>query len=423
MLDNLAEFKRNADVFTATDIYTPKQLEFMRIWQEGRLERLNILEGSVRSGKTWISLVLWAFWVSQQYPTAEFLMVGKTLGTLRRNCLNVLTNLVGTKNFKYSIGKKEGKLFGRTVYLEGAHDSRSEGNIRGMTLHGAYLDEITLLDEDFFSMLLSRLSTKGAKLIGTTNPDSPKHWLYEKYIARPDTSEEISLLTKKFLIDDNTFLPEEYIRNIKAEYTGVFYERFILGKWVVAEGLIYPEAALGHYSIDPADSEPTGRIYISVDYGTMNPFAAGVYHEQKNGAWWRLEQFYYDGRKSQAPKTDSDYADEIEKLIGNRAILGIIVDPSASSFITELRRRNKWAVRPADNAVVDGIRNTAKAFQQGKLRISKTAKEAHDEFSTYRWDTKADKDMPVQENDHICDEIRYFVNTIINREGGGKMYD
>ena len=158
-------------------VYSDKQLYLLKLWKEDKLKRINLLEGSVRSGKTWISLVLWAFWVASMPQDGNYLMVAKTLTSLRRNCLDLLAELVGESNFAYSLSKKEGILFGRRVYLEGVNDARAESKIRGMTLQGAYCDELTLFTEDFFAMLLSRLSEPGAKLISTTNPDSPMHWL------------------------------------------------------------------------------------------------------------------------------------------------------------------------------------------------------------------------------------------------------
>ena len=172
----------------------------MRMLKRKELKRINILEGSVRSGKTWISLVLWAFWVATMPENGVYLMVAKTLTSLRRNCLDLLQSLVGKSSFSYSLSKKEGRLFGRLVYLEGVNDARAESKIRGMTLTGAYCDEVTLFTEEFFTMLLSRLSDDGAKLIGTTNPDNPHHWLMAKYLTRQD---ELSLMSMKFTIEDN----------------------------------------------------------------------------------------------------------------------------------------------------------------------------------------------------------------------------
>ena len=222
------------------EMLNPKQLEFM-IFDD---KRINLLTGSVRSGKTYISLLKWAVFVASMPEGSEFLMTGKTITSLKRNCLGLLEELVGD-NFKYSISQKSGTLFGRKIWLEGANDDRAESKIRGMTLAGAYVDELTQIPFDFYKMLLSRLSVKNAKLYATTNPDSPNHWVKEHIID----NEEIDKKIWNFTLDDNVILKrenEEYFENLKKEYLsmgGVFYERFILGLWVLAEGLIYKQFA------------------------------------------------------------------------------------------------------------------------------------------------------------------------------------
>lgn len=222
--------------------FSKKQAQVISILKHNKLKRINLLEGSVRSGKTWISLVLWAMWVAMMPEDGTYLMAAKTLTSLERNILNLLSSLVGPDNFTFSVASKKATLFGRTVYLEGASDTRAENKIRGLTLTGAYCDELTLFDEDFFVMLLSRLSEPNAKLFATTNPDAPGHWLMTNYILRAE-SEALDFLRIKFLIDDNPYLSKSYVDSLKREYTGVFYDRFILGEWRAAEGVVYPEFA------------------------------------------------------------------------------------------------------------------------------------------------------------------------------------
>lgn len=254
------------------DLLNPKQLEFM-LYND---KRINLLTGSVRSGKTYVSLLKWAIFVGTMPETSEFLMTGKTLTSLKRNCLGLLQDLVGSDNFTYSISQKSAKLFGRTIWLEGANDDRAESKIRGMTLAGAYVDELTQIPEDFYKMLLSRLSVKGAKLYATTNPDAPSHWVKVDIID----NEEIEKMVWSFTLDDNEILKrenEEYFENLKKEYQsmgGVFYERFILGLWVLAEGLIYKQFANNTemFLKDEAVDEYGNKINfliisIGIDYG------------------------------------------------------------------------------------------------------------------------------------------------------------
>ncbi len=250
-------------------VFTKKQEEVIRLFKHGNLKRINLLEGSVSSGKTYISVVLWYLYVATCESEGSFLMVGKTLKSLKRNVLDLLEKMVGSENFSYSLSSKEGNLFGKKIYLEGVNDSRAESKIRGLTLSGAYLDEATLMTEDFFVMLLSRLRVPEAKLIATTNPDSPHHWLKEKFI---DRSDEIDILDLKFTLDDNTFLDQKYIESVKKEYTGAFYDRFILGKWKNAEGCVYPLFADDKKRFIKKSVNPENILFatIGVDFGGNN---------------------------------------------------------------------------------------------------------------------------------------------------------
>ena len=243
-----------------------KQNDFILDVIDGETARINILQGSVRSGKTFVSLIAWLIMVAEAPKESQFLMVGKTITSLKRNCLVLLQSFCRKGTFSFSLSKKEAVLFGRKIYLEGVNDARSEQKIRGMTLQAAYCDELTLFTEDFFAMLLSRLSMKGAKLLGTTNPDSPSHWLMKKYISRKD---ELDLKIWNFLLEDNHTIPEDIMDAMKREYTGVFYERFILGKWVAAKGVIYTKFANDKetYTTSHIPKYDLQNVFIGIDYG------------------------------------------------------------------------------------------------------------------------------------------------------------
>ena len=393
-------------------IYTEKQIELLRTFKRGGLKRINILHGSVRSGKTWISLALWAFWVLSMPRDKAYLMVAKTLTSLRRNCLDLLEDLVGKEYFTYSLSRKEASLFGHKIYLEGVNDARAENKIRGMTLQGAYCDELTLFTEDFFGMLLSRLSEPGAKLIGTTNPDNPQHWLKEKYIDRMD---ELDMFVMQFLIDDNTTLEHSYVDNLKKEYTGVFYRRFILGEWCNAEGVVYPMFdASRHVIEDIPESSGYSQYYISVDYGTMNPCSMGLWRLDRDRAI-RMKEVYHNGRKTRKQLTDEEYYTLLDGLAKDYPIECIIVDPSAASFIETIRRHGRYSVRKANNDVLDGIRLTGTMLQNGQILIHKSCRDIIKEFSAYSWDDKSSEDKVIKEHDHAMDDMRYFCNTVARR--------
>jgi PBSX family phage terminase large subunit len=306
---------------------------------------------------------------------------------------------------------KEGWLFGRHILLEGANDAQAESKIRGVTLQGAYVDEATKLPHDFWVMLLSRLRKPGAKLIATTNPDAPGHWLKSEYI---DRSDELNLLDLTFTLDDNTTLPKEYVDNIKKEYTGVFYDRFILGLWVLSEGIIYPmyEEAIA----EPPEGKASAYC-LSIDYGTQNAFAALMWGNY-DGVWYAVDEYYYSGRKKGIQKTDEEYAQDIDAFVKpyTDGRLETIIDPSAASFITALQKRGGYRVRHAINDVADGIRETATALKKGLIRISPKCENWKKESQGYVWDDCVEGDKPIKENDHCL-----VGETLVNTKNGAKQ--
>lgn len=335
--------------------FTEKQNELVRLTKSGRLKRLNILEGSVRSGKTWISLILWAFWVASRPKDYLYMMCAKSLQTLKRNCLLPLQDLVGTNNFRFSLSTKEGILFGRKIMLEGANDMRSEGKIRGITLGGAYCDELTLFPKDFFTMLLSRLSAEGAKLIATTNPDVPTHWLLTEYLENTNLSDD--LLRVFFHIDDNTTLPPDYVASLKKEYTGVYYDRFISGNWVVANGAIYKVFSdkPSSYSVNPADLPHFDYITVGLDFGGNGSqhalCACGITHDFRRLYVLRTERI---PATEMTPQTlyrcVYDFCTDITTTYGK--ISALYADSAEQTLIAGLR----LALRPIDVIVKNALK-------------------------------------------------------------------
>lgn len=402
------------------DVYTEKQLKLMRAWQKNNLKRLNILDGSVRSGKTWISIVLWMFWVATMPRNKSYLMVARTLTTLKRNCLDLMEGLAGKDNFTYSLAQKQGELFGRRIYLEGANDVRSEGKIRGMTLQGVYCDEITLFPQDFFKMLLSRLSEPDAKLFGTTNPDSPKHWLKKDFL---DKKKELDLLSMRFLIDDNTFLPKDYIKNIKKEYSGVFYERFIRGRWVNAEGLIYQIFVNNkkRYRIKAKDVPALKYINIGVDFGgnkSQHAFVACGFTES-------IDVLYVLKSKSVPAKGTSvediieqfaQFADEIKERYD--FVDFVYADSAEQAIINEMRNKTDYVIRNSiKNEIIDRIRCEDVLFSSRRIFLVDGENETlEDGLENARWNEKSMEDERLDDgtsNIDILDAFEYgFENYI-----------
>ena len=374
-------------------MFTPTEKQTKYLYAQDK--RLNFLSGSVRSGKTYISVLKFLLWVASMPKDYEFIMCGKTIGSLQRNCFNYIYQFIGEENFQCSKTSKHATVFGRTVWLEGATDERAEGKIRGMTLGGAYCDEITLYPESFVVMLLTRLSLPGAKLFATCNPDNPMHFIKTKYIDRAD---ELDCAVWNFLLTDNTHLPKEYLDNLRKEFKGVFYNRFVLGEWCKADGLVYPM-----FDADRQLVRTEERNYeeycVSMDYGIQNPTAMllwGLY----NGVWYLIDEYYHSGRDSQEQKTDQQYYNELERLCGDRRISRVYIDPSAASFITLVRQRGRFTVQGANNAVIEGIRHTASVLDEGRILINDCCQNTIREFALYSWDSKADEDTVIKENDH-----------------------
>ena len=327
-----------------TDVFSPKQKSALGLVKSGGLRRINLLEGSVRSGKTWISMIMWGFWVASAPENGAYLMAGKTLTTMRRNVLEPMCGLFGSC-FTYSLSKKEGRLFGRKIYLEGASNAQAESKIRGMTLNGAYCDELSLFPEDFFAMLLSRLSVSGAKLIATTNPDNPGHWLKRNYLD----NDALDLLDLKFTLDDNPFLPSEYVRALKTEYTGVFYDRFILGNWTAAEGRIYEDFSQ-KCIIPPQElrqrlsESPLTTSVIGVDYGG-NKSASAFVHTGFDAGFSNVYVLseHYDKRNVSAESLISAFADFVTQERGRFPTLEMACCDSAEQLDVNFTVKNSTA--------------------------------------------------------------------------------
>jgi len=377
--------------------------------------RLNILDGSVRSGKTISSLVAWIYFVKQA-PPGELLMVGKTERTLKRNILDPLEQIVGTRNFKYNRGLGEVHLLGRRIYVAGANDERSEGKIRGMTLAGAYCDELSLYPESFFTMLLSRLSVGGARLLGTTNPDSPYHWLKARYL---DRARELDLRHWHFTLDDNLNLDPAYVEALKLEYTGLWYKRFILGLWAMAEGAIYDMFRDDVNTVSNNDLPDTFlKRFIGIDFGQGNPttfLKFGLTYQDSKPVLWQYDEYYHDGRK-EGSKILPRYAMDLSNFIGDEYIDAILIDPSALALINQCRADGMKNIRPANNEVLEGIATVSSFLGTGRLKIVKErCPNTLREYNSYIWDAKAQlrgEDKPLKEHDHCMDATRYVCHTL-----------
>ena len=384
-------------------------------WQQPKFKDRDaiICDGSIRSGKTVSMTVGFFLWSMATFNNQKFAICGKTIESLRRNVILNLREWIPEdlqiieKRAENKIIVSDGCGHENTYFMFGGRDESSYSLVQGITLAGALLDEVALMPRSFVEQVCARCSVTGSKLWFNCNPDGPEHWFYKNWVQR---SKEMNALRIHFTMEDNMSLAEEIRLRYERMYEGVFYQRYILGLWVLAEGLVY--AFTEDYITDKQSKG--AEYYISVDYGTLNPFSAGLWSVTGNKAV-RIKEYYYDGRNKKHQLTDEEYCNEIEKLSEGRSIMKVIVDPSAASFIAALKRRN-FRVQKADNSVLDGIRRTAEYLKGGNIMIHRSCVDAIREFGMYRWDEKKTVDTVVKENDHAMDDIRYFCNTVMRKK-------
>ena len=381
-----------------------------------------ICDGAVRSGKT--SIMMWAFvrWAMENFSGQRFGVCGRTVDSCTKNIIVPFTAMSLAKE-RYIIRWRRGdkvmevRRGAVTNYFEvfGGKDEASYTLVQGRTLAGVLLDEVVLMPESFVNQALARCSVDGSRIWFSCNPGSPQHWFYKNWI---EGSAQRNALYLHFNMRDNPALSDSILARYEAMYSGVFYDRYILGKWVIAEGLIYP--MFGDSCVVDEEPGTEGEYYISCDYGTLNPFSAQLWHWDGKTATC-LREYYYSGRETQRNKTDEEYCTEIARLAGDLPIRSIVVDPSAASFI-EVLRRKQYIVRKAKNDVLNGIMLTARYLQDGTIKIHRRCKDSIREFGLYRWDDKATEDRPIKENDHAMDSIRYFAYTILRERVGKSKY-
>lgn len=402
--------------------FSKKQLKVLSWWKvDGIKDKYDaiIADGSVRSGKTVSMSISFLIWAMDTFSDCNFAICGKTVRSCRRNVIKPLINMMkhrydikDKRSENLLIVSKKGKT--NTFYIFGGKDESSQDLIQGVTLAGVLLDEVALMPRSFVEQALARCSVEGARFWFNCNPDNPNHWFYQEWVLKAENKHALRL---KFLMDDNLSLSEKVKQRYYSLYQGTFYRRFILGEWVIAEGLVYQDYN-DHIKDKLWDGNPdelVGRWYISMDYGTINPCSMGLWCVTDNEAI-RVDEYYYNSRKEGYQRTDEEHYAELERLAGDRYIEYVIIDPSAASFKATIKKHGKFFVKSAKNDVLNGIRTTSQMLNDGRIKIGVKCKASQEEFGMYRWDDKAEEDKVIKENDHAMDDIRYFAYTIAKRE-------
>lgn len=387
---------------------TPMQNEFLR----NANHRWNIKEGATRSGKTYMDYYLIAKRIRETENRGLIAMIGCTRSTLERNIIEPMRNIWGDQMIGRG-GSNTIMMFGKRVHVLGADKISQVAKLQGSGLEYCYGDEITTWNPEVFQMLKSRLSFKNSKFDGTCNPDSPNHW-FRKFL-----DSDADIYRQSYQIYDNPTLDPTFVRELEKEYSGtVYFKRFILGEWALAEGLVYQNFSPEDDAIDSIPEPLTGDRYVSVDYGTRNPCVFLLWEQGQSGTWYCSKEYYYNGREEIHQKSDEEYADDFEEFIRGKNIHGAIIDPSATSFIVALSNRGIRTTE-ASNRVLDGIRFTISALNHEKIKILKCCEKMLDEFSTYSWDNDKSFDVVIKANDHAMDAMRYFCFTILRPNTGG----
>ena len=401
-------------------VFSPRSLLTMTWWQTERYKDKDaiICDGSIRSSKTVSMSIGFILWSCSCFNGKTFAICGKTIESLRRNVITQLPTLfeglckiTERKSENLMVVSLDGRV--NKYYLFGGKDEGSAALIQGMTLAGVMFDEVALMPRSFVEQALARCSVEGSKFWFNCNPDSPEHWFYKEWIQK---HKEKNALYLHFTMKDNNSLSEKVKKRYENMYSGVFYDRFIRGLWVVAEGLVYDFfQSKKETIIKTVDMNGYNEFYVSIDYGTINPCSMGLWGVNSEGAA-RIRESYFDSRKEGRQRTDEEHYQALVELVEDLPITRVIVDPSAASFIECIRRHGEFRVKPAINSVIDGIRITSSLLNAGMIRIDPSCKDCIREFGLYRWDEKKTADTVLKENDHAMDEVRYFCNTVLRKK-------
>jgi PBSX family phage terminase large subunit len=404
--------------------FSEKQLRVLNWWcrgSENYSKDAVICDGAVRSGKTFcmaLSFVIWSFY---EFSGNDFALCGKTIRSLKRNMVTPVLPLLKSLGFLCEEKVSENKLtityngIKNRFYLFGGKDESSASLIQGMTLSGVLFDEVALMPRSFVEQALARCSVAGSRFWFNCNPEYPEHWFYREWIQNVKDKNALYL---HFTMEDNPSLTKDVKQRYESLYSGVFYERFVKGKWVAVYGAVYPfmENSEMYCDVPKGDFQ---KFVISCDYGTVNPASFGLWGLM-NGIWYRIDEYYFNSRTEGYQKTDEEHYKALCELAGDRKISQVVVDPSAASFIQVIKRHNRFGVVPAQNNVVNGIRRVSQVLKDGSVKICKNCRDIRKEFSLYRWDSGKAADQPIKENDHAMDDLRYFVTTVI--DGGLRFF-
>lgn len=386
-----------------------------------------VCHGSIRSGKTSLMTVAFIDWAMDNFDGCDFGICGKSVGSAVKNIVRPWMALAySRRKYRYRYNQSDKLLtvtrddVTNTFEVAGGNDESSQDNIQGRTWGGVLLDEVALMPQSFVNQATARCSLEGSRLWFNCNPENPRHWFYNEWVLGASSKNALVL---HFDLDDNPSLSDAVKERYKSQYSGVFYDRFIRGLWVVAEGLVYQFDSVEEYTcgedeaagFDEEGRPGYGHWFISADYGTVNPFAALLWRVTADRAYI-VREYYFDSRAEGRRLTDEEHYANVERLAEGFPVTDVVVDPSAGSFKETVWRHGRFDVRDADNAVKDGIADCDVMIHAGLVKIAEGCTSTIAEMGLYRWDEKAGRDAPIKENDHAMDAMRYGVRTVVKYE-------
>ena len=452
MKERIQRIKEKRNIITKLQVFkfkpfSTKQKQILTWWMPSSPVKDYdgiIADGAIRSGKTVCMSLSFVFWAMKTFSGQNFAICGKTIGSFRRNVLFWLKIMLRSRGYKVMDHRADNLVeisrngVTNYFYIFGGKDERSQDLIQGITLAGLFCDEVALMPESFVNQATGRCSVDGSKYWFNCNPDGPYHWFKTNWIDRSvgylgkaeverqmkeakEKKQDISfkkLLYVHFTMEDNLSLSEEIKARYRDSYSGVFYKRYILGLWAMAEGIIYDMFDVDkHVKKVIANLYNSGR-YVSIDYGTQNATVFLLWNRGVDGKWYCIREYYYSGRDNAKQRTDAEYVKDFKAFLGGMKVKAVIVDPSAASFIAALRQAG-YPVLKAKNDVEDGIRLVGTLLNQEKIVFSAACVNTIKEFASYIWDAKAadrGEDAPIKQHDHAMDAVRYFCYMVLNNQ-------
>lgn len=395
-----------------------KQQEYLN----SATHRWNFKSGATRSGKTYLdyALVIPKRIMNRKGKDGLTVILGVTKSTIERNVLEPMRNLYGEKLVGEINSQNKCYLFGEWVYCLGAEKVSQVSKLRGASIKYCYGDEVADWNEDVFNMLKSRLDKEYSCFDGALNPQGPNHWL-KKFL-----DSDADIYCQKYTIFDNPFLSKEFVENLCKEYFGsVLYKRYILGEWALAEGLVYSSFTREKnvFGGEIPAYNPKSEYYLTIDYGTMNPFAVGLIEFTEDGVVRQIKEAHYSGRETGITVDNEHYYKMLVDIAEGYAVDSVIIDPSAAAMKATIRKYGEFRTIDGKNDVNNGIQEVTRYLGMAYLLIHESCEETIKEFESYAWDeelsAKTGVDTVIKENDHHMDAIRYFIYTVAKRLNRG----